>query len=166
MLPMIEPGDHCGAPMSNNCQTCGSAQARVRRLISLEYLHNDNRWRLQIGMRHCRSAGYPGDQIKAVGQEGIVESAWVPIVPLRGTPRGACDGAHVRPGLRPVDGGLLPPPRAGGKREREYGERRRKDAADGQGSEATSKKSEKSAVYSKRLPKISHAEIKRQSSFE
>jgi hypothetical protein len=55
-------------------------------------------------MRHCRFAGYPGDQIKAAGQEGIVESAWVPIVPLWGTPRGGCDESHVRPGLRPVDG--------------------------------------------------------------
>jgi hypothetical protein len=62
-------------------------------------------------MRHCRFAGYPGDQIKAAGQEGIVECAWVPIVPLWGTPRGECDGAHVRPGLRPVDGGPPAPPR-------------------------------------------------------
>jgi hypothetical protein len=41
---------------------------------------------LQTEMRHCRSAGYPDDQIKAAGQEGIVESAWVPIVPLGGRP--------------------------------------------------------------------------------
>jgi hypothetical protein len=64
-----------------------------------------------MGMGHCRSDGYPGDQIKAAGQEGIVESAWVPIVPLWGTPLGGCYGAHVRPGFRPVDGDP-PAPRA------------------------------------------------------
>jgi hypothetical protein len=64
-----------------------------------------------MGIRHCRFAGYPGDQIKAAGQEGIVKSAWVPIVPLWGKPRGGCDGAHLRPGHRPVDGGA-PAPRA------------------------------------------------------
>jgi hypothetical protein len=46
-------------------------------------------------MRHSQFAGYPGDQIKAAGPEGIIESAWVPIVPLWGTPRGGCDGARV-----------------------------------------------------------------------
>jgi hypothetical protein len=50
---------------------------------------------LQMEMRCCRFAGYPGDQIKAARQEGIVESARVPIVLLWGTPRGGCDGAHV-----------------------------------------------------------------------
>jgi hypothetical protein len=46
-------------------------------------------------MRHCRFAGYHGDEIKAAGHEGTVESAWVPIVNLWGTPRGGCDGAPV-----------------------------------------------------------------------
>jgi hypothetical protein len=44
----------------------------------------------------------PGDQIKAAAQEGIIEPAWIPI------------------------DGCPPAPRAGGKREREYGERIRK----------------------------------------
>jgi hypothetical protein len=70
--------------------------------------------------RYRRFAGYPGDQINAAGQEGIIESAWIPIVPLRGM-----HGAHVRPGLGPVDGGP-PAPRVGGKWEREYGERSQK----------------------------------------
>jgi hypothetical protein len=64
-----------------------------------------------MGIGRCRFDGCPGDQIKAAGQEEIVESAWFPIVPLWGTPRGGCDGAYVQPGLRPVDGGL-PAPRA------------------------------------------------------
>jgi hypothetical protein len=37
MFP-IEPGDHSGAPMSNDCQACRSAQAHMRQLISSEYL--------------------------------------------------------------------------------------------------------------------------------
>jgi hypothetical protein len=37
MLPM-EPIDDCAAPMSNDCLTCGSAQAHVRQSISSEYL--------------------------------------------------------------------------------------------------------------------------------
>jgi hypothetical protein len=61
-------------------------------------------------MRCCRFAGYPGGPIKAGGQEGIVESAWVPIVPLWGTPCRGSDGAHVRPGPRPVDGEPSCPP--------------------------------------------------------
>jgi hypothetical protein len=60
-----------------------------------DHLPNDNGWRLQMGMRYCRFAGYPGDQIKAAGQEAIVESAWVSIAPLWGTPRGGCDGHRV-----------------------------------------------------------------------
>jgi hypothetical protein len=72
---MIEPGDHGGAPMSNDCQARRSGQARVRRSISLEYLNQDKRKKPQRGMRHCRFAGHAGDQIKAAGQEGIVESA-------------------------------------------------------------------------------------------
>jgi hypothetical protein len=46
--PMMEPNNHCGDPMSKDCQTCASAQARVRRSISLEHLHNDNRFGLQM----------------------------------------------------------------------------------------------------------------------
>jgi hypothetical protein len=34
-LPM-EPGDRCTAPMSNDCQACGSAQAHARQSISSE----------------------------------------------------------------------------------------------------------------------------------
>jgi hypothetical protein len=34
--------DHCSVRMINDCQTCGSAQARVRSSISLKYLHKDN----------------------------------------------------------------------------------------------------------------------------
>jgi hypothetical protein len=39
MYSMMEPCDDCGAPMRNDCQACGSAQAHARRSISLEYLH-------------------------------------------------------------------------------------------------------------------------------
>jgi hypothetical protein len=38
---MMEPSDDCGAPMSNDCQPCGHAQAHVRLSISLEHLHKD-----------------------------------------------------------------------------------------------------------------------------
>jgi hypothetical protein len=38
---MMEPCDDCGAPMSNDCQACGSAQAHARRSISLEHLHKN-----------------------------------------------------------------------------------------------------------------------------
>jgi hypothetical protein len=41
MYSMMEPCDDCGAPMSNDCQACGSAQAHARRSISLEYLHKN-----------------------------------------------------------------------------------------------------------------------------
>jgi hypothetical protein len=41
ILPMMEPGDHCAAPMSNDCQTCGCAHTDGRRSVSLEYLHKD-----------------------------------------------------------------------------------------------------------------------------
>jgi hypothetical protein len=68
-----------------------------------------------MGTRCCRFARYLGDQIKAAGQEGILESAWVSIVPLWGTPREGCDGAHMSPALRPVDGGP-PAPRARAER--------------------------------------------------
>jgi hypothetical protein len=76
-------------------------------------------------MSCCRSAGYPGDQVKGAGQEGIVESVWVLMVPLWGTPRGGCYGAMCDQDFGASMGALLPP-RAGGKREREYGERSRK----------------------------------------
>jgi hypothetical protein len=157
MLRMMDPWNYCGARISNDCQTCGSAQARVRRSLLFECLPSDKPKRQQMGMRDCRNAGYPGDQIKAAGQEGIVESAWVPIVPLCGTPRGGCDGAHVRPGLRPVDEGPPAPPR-GRKAGNGIQQKEPKDAADRKGSEATSEKSEES-IYSTRTPKISHAEI-------
>jgi hypothetical protein len=114
---------------------------------------------LQMGMRHCRSAGYPGDQIKAAGQEGIVESVWVPIVPLWRTPRGGCDGAHVRAGLRPVDGGP-PAPRARVENGKGNAVKVAKDAANRKGSEVTPEKSEGS-VDSMRLPNISHAVMNR-----
>jgi hypothetical protein len=38
---MMEPGDDCGAPMSNDCRACGHAQTHVRLSISLEYLHKN-----------------------------------------------------------------------------------------------------------------------------
>jgi hypothetical protein len=42
MCLMMEPCDDCGAPMSNDCQACGCAQAHVRLSISLEYLHKNH----------------------------------------------------------------------------------------------------------------------------
>jgi hypothetical protein len=41
MYSMMEPGDDCGAPMSNDSQRCGAAQAGGRLSISLEYMHKD-----------------------------------------------------------------------------------------------------------------------------
>jgi hypothetical protein len=107
----MDPCNYCDAPMSSDCQACGSAQARARRSISLEYLDQDKRRRPQIGMRHCRSAGYPGDQIKAAGQEGIAESAWVPIVPLWGTPTGDAMTPVCDRGFGPSIGVVLLPAR-------------------------------------------------------
>jgi hypothetical protein len=78
--------DYCGAPMSNDCQTLAlRSLCEAVNLIGVSA--QGQRLGPQIGMRRCRFAGYPGDQIKAAGQEGIVEFAWVPIVPLWGTPR-------------------------------------------------------------------------------
>jgi hypothetical protein len=76
-------------------------------------------------MRHCRFAGYAGDQIKAAGQEGIVESASVPIALCGGRPAGDAMAPMCGRGFGPSMGALLPRP-AGGKREREYVERSRK----------------------------------------
>jgi hypothetical protein len=64
-----------------------------------------------MGIGHCRSAGYSGDQIKAAGQEGLVESAWVPIVPLWGTPRGDPMAPMCDRDFGPSMGSLLPPAR-------------------------------------------------------
>jgi hypothetical protein len=50
---------------------------------------------LKTGMKCCRAVGHSGAKSKPRGREGIVQSAWVPIVPLWGTPRGGCDRAHV-----------------------------------------------------------------------
>jgi hypothetical protein len=37
MYSITEPCDDYGAPMSNDCQGCGCAQAHARRSISLDY---------------------------------------------------------------------------------------------------------------------------------
>jgi hypothetical protein len=58
--------DHCIAPMSNDCHACGSAQASVRRPISLEHLRKSKGRRPQTGRECCLFAGYPCGQIKAV----------------------------------------------------------------------------------------------------
>jgi hypothetical protein len=68
MLPM-EPGDHCRAPMSNDCQACGSAQAHMRQSIPWEYPP-----RTKIDAANTKQmlsiSGYPGNQIKAEGAGG------------------------------------------------------------------------------------------------
>jgi hypothetical protein len=76
------------------------------------------------------AARYPlhrRNQAKAemYGAGGDVESEWVLIVPLWGTPRGGVMAPMCHQGFGPRIGGP-PAPRAGGKREREYGERSRK----------------------------------------
>jgi hypothetical protein len=74
----------------------------------LEYLHKDKRRRQQIGMRHCRFAGYLGDQINAAGQEGIVESAWVPTFLCGGRPAGDAMAPMCDQGFCPSMEALLP----------------------------------------------------------
>jgi hypothetical protein len=108
--------------MSNDCQACGSVQADVKRSISLESLHEDKQWTLQMGMRYYPFAGYRGNQIKVAGQKGTAKMSgcnqlWlgsaVYATGLMSMDAGE-QSAEATPSLR----GTLLPPHAGGKLER------------------------------------------------
>jgi hypothetical protein len=111
----MEPCDYCGALMSNDCQACGSPQARVRQSIPFQYLHNDNGWVPPTGMRHCRFAGYPGDQIKAAGQRGSSSPRGFPSFLCGGRPSGDAMAPMCDQGFGPSMGALMPPHVSGKK---------------------------------------------------
>jgi hypothetical protein len=100
--------------MRNDCQACGSAQAHVRRSISLEYLHKNKDWRRKWEGDAVDLLVTPATKSKPRGQEGIVKMSggnklWsVCAVDARGPV--SRDAGEQSAGATPHRRGVLLPP--------------------------------------------------------
>jgi hypothetical protein len=138
MLP-IESGDHYKAPMSNDCRACGSAQAHVRQSISSDYLLTT--------------------RIDAANRNQMLSIFWLPRRPnqIRGGRRGPskCPAA--------INCGQSAPLDPMGPVSRDAGEQSAGATPGRRGAPTPPCGSDIGGIHSMRLPKISHAEMLRQS---